>query len=972
MNLFCVLLYIYFLIITVLYQHVNGSLNDNLLNFTLITYDENYELTGRHEYTYNYTTHLFNEFNQMKELQNIKSSILCNSQDIDKNEDEKKTILFWNTYFTNNLFNSSAIYYSAFCEWANEQRNKGNLFCLRIDTVTWVENVNDIICKDETTPCPDLIILGTTQFSYRYNNGETLDLTKYFRKYFKKTGNSVDSLINKNSFYDYHIGNDWLAVPLITDFRNFRFNISTFDYCIRQGFDLHYPPPLSDYWGINYKETWTWEKVFEYAKLITNCTGLPGFRLYDNNDYEDLKFFTTLCQSLDIPFIIDDIDLDIKKCGFRKKEYIQKLSIFKELFENHYIEKWLYEDDIIEWQNKPYPSNIEEQPIFKIHYTGVYDNDTYINGMIYDVPIDKEYPDIKYSYMPGYSTFLGGSGLIITKATKYPDQLFEYIENLINQDYPYFSELNAFKTPFENVDGKRCSKIKISKKDNCISLLNLNGTYPYYYSYNNNLNIIYISHISKESNRGIFLNTKSNLNSGLYNNIFQNVEFECDNEADYTKKTITYSSEYRIEVPINENEIIILKAMTDIAVNKQTNEAICSIFDDTLQIAKPYQFPYSTFSGLSKFESKAPISLLFAHLYYKYNETERTFEENINECCDIIDYELLPDCSDKKDIKFNLSSCIEHSNIMEISYLNCRKENNDINFENYVQCTYIPLYNIRGIIMLCIGSFSIIIEISFMVFIYLNRTKKCILRGGLIFLICLVVSSTILGISSLFRVGKIKSFKCVLEFWTMIIGITGNISCYSIKSKIIISIFNNKDLIKINYKYKSFLEHIFIGILQLVLLTFWTLTQNGVEMKKKYLKNKSIYYEYQQCSMGNEYIFSLIFFVDYILLLLSIYVAYQGRNIPDEFNESKKVFISSLISFGMLILCHISKVTDFEKLEVYVIITVIIVIATLAINVTFISSLIFSIFHVEPARSSVLVISKQNVINDLGMKDSIN
>jgi len=119
--------------------------------------------------------------------------------------------------------------------------------------------------------------------------------------------------------------------------------------------------------------------------------------------------------------------------------------------------------------------------------------------------------------------------------------------------------------------------------------LNLNGTYPYYYSYNNNLNIIYISHISKESNRGIFLNTKSNLNSGLYNNIFQNVEFECDNEADYTKKTITYSSEYRIEVPINENEIIILKAMTDIAVNKQTNEAICSIFDDTLQIAKPYQ-----------------------------------------------------------------------------------------------------------------------------------------------------------------------------------------------------------------------------------------------------------------------------------------------------------------------------------------------------------------------------------------------
>jgi len=38
------------------------------------------------------------------------------------------------------------------------------------------------------------------------------------------------------------IDNNWLAIPLIVDFRTFRFNMTTFDYCINKGYDLHYPP----------------------------------------------------------------------------------------------------------------------------------------------------------------------------------------------------------------------------------------------------------------------------------------------------------------------------------------------------------------------------------------------------------------------------------------------------------------------------------------------------------------------------------------------------------------------------------------------------------------------------------------------------------------------------------------------------------------------------------------------------------
>jgi len=38
--------------------------------------------------------------------------------------------------------------------------------------------------------------------------------------------------------------NNWLAVPLIVDFRTFKFNVTTFNFCNKQGYDLHYPPVI--------------------------------------------------------------------------------------------------------------------------------------------------------------------------------------------------------------------------------------------------------------------------------------------------------------------------------------------------------------------------------------------------------------------------------------------------------------------------------------------------------------------------------------------------------------------------------------------------------------------------------------------------------------------------------------------------------------------------------------------------------
>ncbi|ORX80020.1 hypothetical protein BCR32DRAFT_245899, partial [Anaeromyces robustus] len=683
-------LFWYTLILNIFKIHFSISKSDNENDipkkYTIDFYDENNNFKNRVNVTYNHETNLFLEDDELTEYSSINWAVICNNEDIDKMDNEKETVILWNTSFPVDKFSGSLTYMNAFPLWAYEQRKKGKIFCLKIENVGWYRNVNDEICKDDK-PCPDMIILGTTQLAYRYNNKETLNLEKYFRRYFKNNGKSIESLLNKYSFYDYHIDNNWLAVPIIVDFRSFKFNITTFDYCIKKGYDLHYPPPFSDFWGKNY-DTWTWEVVFDYAKAIYNCTGKPGFNFFKNDSYEDAKFFIIVCQALGIPFVTEDIDLNLKKCGFRKKEYIKKLSILKELFENRYIENWLQEDSLRSWMNSSYPKSVDDFPKLRSLNSMKSKN---LFAMSLNVLEAEANEEIKVSYVPGGTTFLGGSGIIITEGSKFPDELFEYIEILINEKYSFCSQLNSIVTPYSNMLGNRCIKNNYSKKELCNNYLETDGTIPYYYYYNKNMNIIYLTHKSMNSDRGIIVDTKNSLNSELVNSIFTNGEFKCDEEINYNKKTITIENEDRIIIPISENKSIILKQM-DTINHHQTMDMVCSIYKDTLSIAKPYQFPYNTFSEINVFENNDPISILFAHLYYNFYNGNQTFEDIINECCDIIDYSFTPNCKNYSKIKIKVSDCEGKDNMRTIEYLNC-KTNNDTDFYTKIKCDYISYTN---------------------------------------------------------------------------------------------------------------------------------------------------------------------------------------------------------------------------------------------------------------------------------------
>jgi len=931
---------------------------DKPIYYTLDVYDINNNIK-RYQYTYNYTTNTFNEIDEIELLEGVQTSILCCDEDIDKSDDEKKTLLFWTAPYTKNYF-MSAKFMSAFPIWANKQRKKnGDTYCLKLYDAGWYDNVNAKICNDDpSVPCPDIIMMGTTQLAYRYNNREIVNLNNYYRKYFKETGKSVESMIIKYSYYDYYLDSNWLAVPVIVDFRIFQVNTTTFDNCKKQGYKLEYPPPLSDNWGSNYMKTWTWEKVVEYSKLITECTNKPGFSIAKNNSYEDIKLFIIICQSLGIPLLTEDAELNIKKCGFRDDKYIDKLSILKELFENKYISSWLVEEQVKDWQSKEYPKSFDEQPKFRLNNKK--DDDILVNGLYFTPPGIKEIsPELKVIYMPGASSFLGGAGLIITKGSKFPDEAFEYIEVLIDEKYPFFSSINAAVTPFENIHGRDCLKKQQTKKELCNSLLELNGTYPYYYIYKNTTNVIYITHTDLGSDRGIIINTDYSKNFGLFNTIFQNKNLKCDDSANYEKSTITYNDNYKIEIPINDEQMIILKSTMDIS-NKleQKNEEICSIYDETLKIARPYQFPYGNMADINEFEDRSPISILLAHLYYKHNKTsEFTFKDIVNECCDMIDDIFLQECSQVSKIKINITECNESNQELEISYINCKNDNNL--FPITAECPYIPYKNYKGIGIIITIAIGLIIQTALLIFTILKRKEKCIYMSGLHFSIFLIISSIVLNISVYYWIGKVNKSKCIIKIWTLICGLTGFICTHSIKADIILSIYKNKDITKKTSKFTSYIIYSMIGLVQIILLFIWSFTQKGVINAKHYITN-DIYYDFENCSRGSEIILSIIFGIDYLLLFYSIFMAYRGRNLPDEFNESKKIFITSLASLLLITLCFISIMSDLDNTIPYFYISLITVILSLVIVLLFVGSKILIAYDIDflssTTNSSIIVV----------------
>jgi len=66
----------------------------------------------------------------------VKYLILCNEEDINKDKNERKLLTLWHVSVVKVLYSATFILI-AFPVWYNQQKEKGETFCFRLDSVGW-------------------------------------------------------------------------------------------------------------------------------------------------------------------------------------------------------------------------------------------------------------------------------------------------------------------------------------------------------------------------------------------------------------------------------------------------------------------------------------------------------------------------------------------------------------------------------------------------------------------------------------------------------------------------------------------------------------------------------------------------------------------------------------------------------------------------------------------------------------------
>ncbi|OUM69559.1 hypothetical protein PIROE2DRAFT_2421 [Piromyces sp. E2] len=199
----------------------------------------------------------------------------------------------------------------------------------RIVVKSWSDMAYTPICKedDPNSECPTIMILGTTQFAYRYKLGDIKVLDSYFDKYLSDMHEPLTDSFLKQVYYDYNIDSHFVAVPLVLDIRLLYFNRTTFDRM-----NLPYPPPYGN-WG-DYSEPyynkWNWDSfvncINKIKQQFPNNTAFSFTGQYD----EEMKLFHMIIRN----YFIETID-ENKTCGYlNNKDAVLKIieNIIKPIF----------------------------------------------------------------------------------------------------------------------------------------------------------------------------------------------------------------------------------------------------------------------------------------------------------------------------------------------------------------------------------------------------------------------------------------------------------------------------------------------------------------------------------------------------------------------------------------------------------------------------------------------------------------
>ncbi|XP_018555899.1 extracellular calcium-sensing receptor-like [Lates calcarifer] len=165
----------------------------------------------------------------------------------------------------------------------------------------------------------------------------------------------------------------------------------------------------------------------------------------------------------------------------------------------------------------------------------------------------------------------------------------------------------------------------------------------------------------------------------------------------------------------------------------------------------------------------------------------------------------------------------------------------------------------------------------------------------------LLLSLKLCFLCSLLFIGRPRLWTCQLRHAAFGISFVLCVSCILVKTMVVLAVFKaSKPGGETSLKWFGVLQQrgtvLVLTSFQAVICTVWLVSASPAPHKNtQYHKNKIVY----ECVVGSTVGFAVLLGYIGILAVLSFFIAFLARNLPDSFNEAK------LITFSMLIFCAV-------------------------------------------------------------------
>jgi hypothetical protein len=331
------------------------------------------------------------------------------------------------------------------------------------------------------------------------------------------------------------------------------------------------------------------------------------------------------------------------------------------------------------------------------------------------------------------------------------------------------------------------------------------------------------------------------------------------------------------------------------------NEEQWNIPKNQIRHSLQIQYPRQTFPEFGELEDRHIIRLMILEILKKNIEPS----EAIDRCCKLMNSILAGACSDEH-WSYSIGDCSSFNNRkVTFNWINSCKGGIPLPKDTTISCSYISFRSGIGGSMVVFSVLGIMISLIY-IFLFLRyKNTEPIKKAPLNFSLIVILGSILNYASVIFSTGNPDEFKCILNKWFLIIGLSLAFGGLTVKLKKVYVIYKKREL---NQGYISDVKlyRILIGLIALntIALIFWTSFNSPIVSKstnEERINSRVIQYDVTRCKNPREQNIVTLFFIyifNIVILLYGLWLSYKTWTIPQSYTETKFVgtciFISTL------------------------------------------------------------------------------